>query len=100
MGIATWFSSNRDKALWSKSKTLVSSTKVLVVTLEGEGVGAVPVFGGVDVIVVGWFVQTYPTHHVLCVNSNVLVNTALWSFSDGLLAFVAVPPSILRSILP
>ena len=57
-----------------------------------EGLGAVPAFGGVDVIVVGWFVQTYPTHHVLCVNSNVLVNTALWSFSDGRLAFVAVPP--------
>ena len=100
MGIATWFSSNRDKALWSKSKTLVSSTKVLVVTLEGEGVGADPAFGGVDVIGVGWFFQTYLTHHVLCVNWNVLVNTALWSFSDGLLAFVAVPPSILRSILP
>jgi len=71
-----------------------------VVTFEGDGVVAVPAFGGVDVIVVGWFVQTYPTHHVLRVNSNVLVNTALWSFSDGLLAFFAVPPFALRSILP
>ena len=57
-----------------------------------EGLGAVPAFGGVDVIGVGWFLQTYPTHHVLYVKSNGFVNTDLWSFGDALMTFVAVPP--------